>query len=320
MRDDGMQKSDTRSRGNGNRIHFDMRFVQDELTWRERPQSPMGGSSPRITLSRWTGGDLLPVEASSDSIDPSHIISFSLMQTRSHLKIGNDVLKDGLVKKGTTFISGPTNLPCNSIFYQEFSFLQIYLERSLINEALEYMDGRPPAGDVVLFGPRFVTDATIEHLIMALARLDDMDRSVVPMFMESIGFGLAARLLAHRADGRSMPVPKRAMGLAKWRLDRTTEYIEAHIAEPIRLGDLSAVAGLSRMHFAAQFREATGFTPHTYILLRRIELAKDLLRNRSLSIVDVALATGFSTQAHFSAVFRRFGGVTPRQWRGVLLD
>jgi AraC-like DNA-binding protein len=104
-------------------------------------------------------------------------------------------------------------------------------------------------------------------------------------------------------------------GLSNRRLARVLAYIDANIAEPITLSNLAAAAGLSRMYFARQFRVATGIRPHEYVLRRRIERSQQLLTATSDALVDVALSVGFQTQAHFTTVFRKIVGNTPRQWR-----
>jgi AraC-like DNA-binding protein len=83
---------------------------------------------------------------------------------------------------------------------------------------------------------------------------------------------------------------------------------------------MAAVAGLTRMHFAAQFRAATGMRPHDFLLQRRIDRARRLLRDPKLALVDVALSVGFQTQAHFTTVFKRFAGDTPNRWRRLALE
>ena len=62
------------------------------------------------------------------------------------------------------------------------------------------------------------------------------------------------------------------------------------------------------MHFAAQFRSATGLRPHEFLLRRRIDHAQRLLAEPGTRLVDVALSVGFQTQAHFTTVFKRFVG------------
>jgi AraC family transcriptional regulator len=104
-------------------------------------------------------------------------------------------------------------------------------------------------------------------------------------------------------------------GLSNRRLMRVLAYIDGHIGEPITLANLATTAGLSRMYFARQFRVATGIRPHEYVLRRRIERAQRLLTATSDALVDVALSVGFQTQAHFTTVFKKIVGNTPRQWR-----
>jgi AraC-like DNA-binding protein len=84
---------------------------------------------------------------------------------------------------------------------------------------------------------------------------------------------------------------------------------------PIYLIELSNAVGLSRIHFAAQFRAATGYTPNRYIIRRKVAHAQTLLRDPAMSVVDVALLLGFRTQAHFTVVFKSIVGHPPAHWR-----
>jgi AraC family transcriptional regulator len=78
------------------------------------------------------------------------------------------------------------------------------------------------------------------------------------------------------------------------------------------------VAGLSRMHFAAQFRAATGYRPHEYLLYQRIESAKSMLSGTDMPLAQVALSVGFQAQPHFSTVFKRITGESPARWRRAM--
>jgi len=119
------------------------------------------------------------------------------------------------------------------------------------------------------------------------------------------------RSIARRSilDGQS-----KIRGLPRWRLKRAVDYIESHLAGPLSLADLASATGLTRMHFAAEFRAATGLRPHEYLLRRRIERSQEMLVATNMSLVNVALAVGFQTQSHYSSVFRRFVGQPPRAW------
>jgi AraC-like DNA-binding protein len=120
-----------------------------------------------------------------------------------------------------------------------------------------------------------------------------------------------------RIDGHAAFAPRRRSRtpLPTWRLRRVEALIDANIDEPVTLADLARVAGLSPMHFAAQFRAATGFRPHGFLFRRRIDHAQAMLADPRARLVEVALSVGFQTQAHFTIVFKRFVGATPHRWR-----
>ena len=103
--------------------------------------------------------------------------------------------------------------------------------------------------------------------------------------------------------------------LPKWRLQRVQLLVGTRIAEPVTLADMAAAAGLSRMHFAAQFRAATGLRPHTYLLARRVVHAIAQMEAEDIPLAQLALAVGFQSQSHFSTVFKRLTGATPAAWR-----
>ncbi|TAK66280.1 MAG: AraC family transcriptional regulator [Dehalococcoidia bacterium] len=81
---------------------------------------------------------------------------------------------------------------------------------------------------------------------------------------------------------------------------------------------LAAEAGLSPYHFIRQFRRAFRHTPHQYLVRRRIERAKELLRGGA-SVTDVCFAVGFSSAGSFGGAFRRHAGMSPGEYRATQL-
>ncbi len=153
-------------------------------------------------------------------------------------------------------------------------------------------------------------------------RFEEQNAARITIWVESDGLVLRARdsraAVALGIDSPSDALRERSRRpapLPKWRLKRTIEFIELNIGSPLLLPELARAAGLSRMHFAAQFRAATGIRPHSYLLWRRVEKAQTMLATTNAPIVEVALEVGFNTQAHFTQVFKRFSGLTPGQWR-----
>jgi AraC family transcriptional regulator len=99
----------------------------------------------------------------------------------------------------------------------------------------------------------------------------------------------------------------------KWRRWRTGG--RNGLSTGSRLAEVACEVGLTRLHFAARFKAATGLRPHEYLLRRRIERAREMLVDARLSSVENALSVGFQTQSHFTNVFRRFVGQPPLAWR-----
>jgi AraC family transcriptional regulator len=87
----------------------------------------------------------------------------------------------------------------------------------------------------------------------------------------------------------------------------------------LSLQALANESGYSRVHFVRMFRAATGSSPHNYLLNLRLERARELLKNPSLSLIDIALDCGFSSHSHMSRLFHKRVGVTPSAYRRSLL-
>jgi AraC-like DNA-binding protein len=100
-------------------------------------------------------------------------------------------------------------------------------------------------------------------------------------------------------------------GLPGSAMRRIRAYIDAHIGEHISLDDLANQAGVSRFHFARQFRLSTGVSPMEYLRRVRIERSKSILQSREATIAEVAATLGFSDQSHFTRTFGRLVGVSP---------
>jgi AraC family transcriptional regulator len=86
----------------------------------------------------------------------------------------------------------------------------------------------------------------------------------------------------------------------------------------VQLKEVARECRLSVSHFSRAFRRSMGVAPHNWLLTRRVEVAKEKLRDDRMSLMDVALATGFADQSHLTRVFTRMVGVSPGAWRRAL--
>lgn len=97
---------------------------------------------------------------------------------------------------------------------------------------------------------------------------------------------------------------------------RVQRYIRAHLAEPLALDDLAAVAGLSPFHFSRLWHKATGETPMRMLRRMRVEAAKALILRTPLPLKAIAVQVGLSDEYHLSRVFKKLTGTAPGSLRG----
>lgn len=99
------------------------------------------------------------------------------------------------------------------------------------------------------------------------------------------------------------------------RLLRAKDRMDAASEEEWPVERLASVSGVSEAHFARSFKDAFGIPPHRYLLTRRIERAKAMLRDTDTPILDIALDTGWSSLGTFGRVFKDITGETPSELR-----
>lgn len=124
-------------------------------------------------------------------------------------------------------------------------------------------------------------------------------------------------LACHLADafGASNVPHEQVFGMPPRRLARSVEHIRKDLDQPLAVGALSRMAEMSQSHFSKRFKLSTALAPHQVVLQERINLAKELLRQGTEKIVDVAHGVGFENPAHCTTVFGNLVGMTPRQFQ-----
>ena len=156
----------------------------------------------------------------------------------------------------------------------------------------------------------------ISALLQQLWSLGDQEEPLSRILADSMVLALVCQVLLLARAGTPPPASG-AFSQRDWR--QVCEYIDSHLQEEIALPDLAQTAGWSVRHFARMFRQSTGQTPHNFIVRRRIERAKGLLRKPDLQLADIALTCGFADQSHFTTSFRKATGLTPLRWRRELI-
>ncbi len=245
-----------------------------------------------------------------DVVLESHVVSLTLGEPVSVVwRVGGRNQPTTALPGHVSFI--PAGVPFSSAFDCQAWYINVWLTPQFMAQAL----GPDGLGLVETLSPRCCfRDETIASIIRSLHEEasrpggGDADRATF------LGNQLAIRLARSTAGVNPLDrFDPRPLSLVKLR--RVMELIEQRLENQVTLGEMAAVAGLSAWHFARAFKLATGSSPHSFLLRRRLVKADTMLRQTTTAVSDVAVKTGFCDQSHLSMHFRRATGMTPARWR-----
>ncbi|MGA2395328.1 MAG: AraC family transcriptional regulator [Candidatus Lustribacter sp.] len=204
----------------------------------------------------------------------------------------------------------PPWLQRRSYFPESGDNLLITVEASLV-ERMAREIGLTEAESALPF--QKLTDPTVYGLIGALAEEFAPNGRRGRMYSEALGKAVLGHILRGRLTAREQH--GNGGGLSPRRLQLAQQYVEQHLDERLAVEDIAAVTGLSTFHFTRVFKQATGKTPHQYVLERRIAVAQMSVGHTTRPLNEISAELGFRNPSHFSAVFMEHTGMTPSEYR-----
>src|SRR3984893_17112521 len=273
-------------------------IVDDEPEWRVPGRaSAVALSASKVVATRWHANNGRTQEFGAETPADCHVVKIVLRNTNIRFGVAGRTVQDGVTTPGTVHVTEPA-VPVCCLFRGPYDVLHLHVPNNLIAEYARDMIGQPMAVLCSNGIPR--KDITVDALSRALLEADRVGGSIGQLYADCIGVAIIARLLA---SAKRLGTAERPKVGELWRLrrKRALDYFEAQLGKPVSLADVASSAGLTRMHFAAQFRAATGMRPHEYLLRRRIERAQEMLAGTGMALVEIALSVGFQTQSHFTS-------------------
>ena len=188
-----------------------------------------------------------------------------------------------------------------------FGYRILYVEPALLAEAVRVLRGRPYP--LPFLSKPVSTNPTLAHAIEGAFRapLDSLA-------IDSLIVDLARELMAGERHDAGRVVSRRVDVPA---VERARQFLDAERTRVVHSTELETITGLTRYDLCRQFRTMFGTSPHRYLLMRRLEFARDQIHLGRL-LVEVAYDAGFADQAHFTRVFKSRFGLTPTRYRALM--
>jgi AraC family transcriptional regulator len=205
----------------------------------------------------------------------------------------------------------PAYVPFSAKWNQESSLTHCYLDPTFLTHAA-YETVNPEQVELNLTLQK--TDLLVSQIVSTLRKVLETDATNSCFYAESMATALAAHLLRNYST-RKLVLPEHESGLPKYKLNQAFEYMNAHLGENVSLASVSEELEISQFHFCRLFKQSTGMTPHAYLIQQRVERAKQLLKRKEGTMLDISIECGFANPSHFAKHFRRHTGISPKQFR-----
>jgi AraC family transcriptional regulator len=192
-----------------------------------------------------------------------------------------------------------------------FDFVLVEFSHAFITNTCYERNGSAITG---FLAPPGRNDAVFGHLARVLALTLERPGEASPLFVEQLGITIATHLIDQYGNAPA-PSVKKSQRLSRLLETRAKDMLLAKTQGNVSLEEIASACNLSRSYFIRAFRETTGRTPHQWLLERRVERARELLRHSDSSLSEIAIACGFSDQSHFTRTFSQMLGTPPGSWR-----
>ncbi|BAY84241.1 AraC family transcriptional regulator [Calothrix parasitica NIES-267] len=216
--------------------------------------------------------------------------------------------KQKYVRQGNVSIV-PADLPHETTIENKLEMIVINFERLQIEKLADELIGK----SVEIIEKWAAQDTLIRQLGLEL-RQEFIQGSPRILYAESVVNILSTHLIRHYSKDK-IEIKNCDSKISAHQLKKVIDYINENLEDNLTLAELAVVAKMSQYRFARGFKNSTGFSPHKYLILQRIERAQNLLNQNKLSIAEISYQLGFTSQSHFTTAFRKITGITPKSYR-----
>ena len=223
-----------------------------------------------------------------------------------------DGTKQVLMEPNQIFFN-PANVPFSRYTADHYEFLLVLIEpekmvssASIVSNKCTFTEGY------------HIKDPNLEYIFKLLLSEIQAGNQNGKLFLENIVSVLAFHFVKNYSKEQPAELIENVNGFTSKELEKALYYIDKNMSENYKIENLAEEFGVSKFNFIKRFKSSTNVTPHQFIIKKKLERSKNLLKEDSLSLTDITYMLNFSDQSHFSNSFKKMYGMTPREFRKTI--
>ena len=258
--------------------------------------------------------DVFPSMSESEIKEDLYVLSSPLCRGCARIEIDGCVIHDGEVRPGMLRLASPGER-VRTLVRSPSRAAVLFIPGAELRKVFDSQEYRHRPGNFTYVDPLLQPIFEVERLCASLLSLPDLDREHRQLFIDGLARALLATLLGAHSRRQNSRNLRQGRELSDAEFQRCVDYADSMIEKRLNLDSWANVLGMTATDFARRFHLRTRQAPYAWFINRRIDRAKHLLRDPSLSIANIALDLGFHSQSHFTSSFHRRAGLSPGRWR-----
>jgi AraC family transcriptional regulator len=249
----------------------------------------------------------------TDLVAPFHAFLMNVSDHDIAWEISSgDSLKQVLMEPNQIFFN-PANVPFSRYTADYYEFILVLIEPEKLISSAQIVPNNYTFTETY-----HIKDPNLEYIFKLLLSEIQAGNQNGKLFIENIVSILAFHFVKNYSKEQSPGLVENVSGFTSKELEKALYYIDKNISENFKIEKLAEEFGISKFNLIKRFKSSTNVTPHQFMIKKKLQRSKNLLKEGSLSLTDITYMLNFSDQSHFSNSFKKMYGMTPREFRKTI--
>ena len=248
-----------------------------------------------------------------DLVAPFHSFLMNISDHDIAWELSSEGRTEEVLMKPNQLFFNQADVPFSRCTADHYEFILVLIEPERM------ISSSPVTLNKITFAESYhIKDPNLEYIFRLLLSEIQAGNQNGKLFLENIVSILTSHFIKNYSKEQTPELVENISGFTSEELEKALYYIEKNISESFKIENLAEEFGVSKFNFIKKFKSSTNVTPHQFIIRKKLERSKNLLKEDSLSLADITYMLNFFDQSHFSNSFKKMYGMTPSEFRKTI--